>query len=70
LITSDDCVVKHHAHNESAVEDGEGDEELVEGIGHLFGGEDDHREDVAGQAHRANQGEQDALQQLQFLVMY
>ena len=35
-----DSIVEDHEEDEGAVEDGEGDEELVEGIAHLLGGQD------------------------------
>ena len=34
-MTSKSSVIDDHEHNEGGVEDGEGDEELVEGVAHL-----------------------------------
>ena len=39
-MTSKSSVVDDHEHNEGGVEDGEGDEELVEGVAHLLARED------------------------------
>ena len=39
-MTSKSSVVDDHEHNEGGVEDGEGDEELVEGVAHLLTRED------------------------------
>ena len=45
--TSDYCVIKEDEDDEGGVEEGEGDEQLVEGVVHLLGGEDPHREQIA-----------------------
>ena len=37
--TSDYCVVEHHKHNEGAIKEGEGYEELVEAVAHVPGEE-------------------------------
>ena len=42
LNTSDYCVVEKDEDDEGGVEEGEGDEELVEGVAHLPGGQDRH----------------------------
>ena len=59
--TSDYCVIKEDEDDEGGVEEGEGDEQLVERVVHLLGGEHRHREQIATQAHHTNQRHQDAL---------
>ena len=59
--TSDYCVIKEDEDDEGGVEEGEGDEQLVEGVVHLLGGEHRHGEQIATQAHHTNQRHQDAL---------
>ena len=39
-MTSKSSVIDDHEHNEGGVEDGEGDEELVEGVAHLLARDD------------------------------
>ena len=59
--TSDYCVIKEDEDDEGGVEEGEGDEQLVEGVVHLLGGEHRHREQVATEADHTDQRHQDAL---------
>ena len=60
-MTSESSVVDDHEHDEGGVKDGEGDEELVEGVAHLPGGQDRHWEQVSTQANHSNQRHQDTL---------
>ena len=36
IFTTDNCVVKQHEGDEGGVEDGEGDQQVVERVGHLL----------------------------------
>ena len=36
FLTTDNCVVKQHEGDEGGVEDGEGDQQVVERVGHLL----------------------------------
>ena len=60
-MTSESSVVDDHEHDEGGVKDGEGDEELVEGVAHLLPREDGHREQVASKSHGSNNGHQNSL---------
>ena len=60
-MTSKCSVVDEHEDDQGGVEDGESDEQLVEGVAHLLGGQDHHREEVAPQAHHPHYGHQHTL---------
>ena len=60
-ITSESSVVDDHEHDEGGVKDGEGDEQLVEGVAHLLPRENGHREQVPSNTHRSNNWHQNSL---------
>ena len=60
-MTSESSVVDDHEHDEGGVKDGEGDEQLVEGVAHLLPQENSHGEQVAGKSHGPNNWHQNSL---------
>ena len=52
-VTSDESVVQNYEDDENTIKEGECNEELVEGIFHLMGGQHKNGEDVASKTKQA-----------------